>query len=127
MINYLKGVLNDKTDTLQKIIDQRIPYSISPYTYQEVLQGARNEAEFAQLKAYFSTLRIIFLPDDIKTYERAARLFFDLRRNGVTIRSTIDILIALTAIENELSLLHDDRDFDLFSEKIAALKVLRIL
>jgi predicted nucleic acid-binding protein len=51
-------------------------------------------------------------------------MYFDLRRKGVTPRSTIDILIALTAMLNNLSLLHDDRDFDAMAAEIKDLRIL---
>jgi predicted nucleic acid-binding protein len=54
-------------------------------------------------------------------------LYFTLRRKGITPRSTIDMLIALTAIEFNLLLLHDDRDFDVMAEHIPELNILNIL
>jgi len=50
-------------------------------------------------------------------------LYFDLRRKGKTIRNTIDILIAETAVINGLYLLHNDRDFDIIAEFIPDLKI----
>jgi predicted nucleic acid-binding protein len=49
--------------------------------------------------------------DQVGTYERAAKVFFNARRRGITIRSSIDCLIAQIAIENEIPLLHDDQDY----------------
>jgi len=51
-------------------------------------------------------------------------MFFDLRRKGSTPRSTIDILIALTAIEYNLILLHNDNDFDFMSKHIPDLEIM---
>lgn len=50
-----------------------------------------------------------------KSYEMAAELYFKCRKNGIAVRSNIDLLIAQTAIENDLYLLHDDRDFSLIA------------
>lgn len=50
-------------------------------------------------------------------------LYFDLRRGGVTPCSTIDFLIVLTAMEHELALLHDDRDFDMIAEHVSGLRI----
>lgn len=69
----------------------------------------------------------LFLPEDTSTYEKAARLYFDLRHKGLIPRSTIDILIAHPALENKLILLHNDRDFDLMAEQMEDLKILDIL
>lgn len=91
------------------------------------MQGARNEKEYRQLRDYLSTQTIYFLPEEKATYEKAARLYFDLRRKGITPRSTIDILIALTAMEYRLLLLHNDRDFDLMAEQVDALQILKMI
>lgn len=127
MIDFLKGNDNKKTRLFDEILRRDIPYGFSSYTYQEILQGARDENEFNKLKSYFSTQKIYFLTNKIYTYEKAAKLFFTLRKKGRTTRSTIDILIALTAIENNLLLLHNDRDFDIMSEVIDTIKILEII
>ena len=54
-------------------------------------------------------------------------LFFDLRRSGVTPRITMDMLIALTAIEYNLQLLHEDRDFDIMANHLPTLQILNSL
>ncbi len=112
LIAHLKGTRTPKTRLLDEILARNIPFGISVHTYQEVLQGARDEREFRQLREYLGSQAIYQLPEGKETYEKAARLYFDLRRKGITVRSSIDILIALTAMENNLMLLHDDRDFD---------------
>lgn len=127
LIGYLKGQDDARTLLFDELQTRKIPFGISPYTLQEVLQGARNEEDYQRLWEYLSTQIIYFLPEEISTYEKAARLYFDLRRKGLTPRSTIDILIALTALEHNLMLLHNDRDFDLMAEQMEELKILRIL
>jgi predicted nucleic acid-binding protein len=124
LINYLKGGDEEKTALFAAVLSRGIPFWISAYTYQEVLQGARSEQEFETLKEYLSTQRICHLPQNTGVFETAARMYFDLRRKGVTPRSTIDILIALTAMRNNLLLLHDDRDFDAMAAEIKDLKIL---
>ncbi|MBR0100920.1 MAG: PIN domain-containing protein [Treponema sp.] len=59
----------------------------------------------------------------IQSYENAASLNFRCRRKGVTIRSTVDLLIAETAIENNIPLLHDDEDFVNMARVITELKL----
>ncbi|MCL1916700.1 MAG: PIN domain-containing protein [Peptococcaceae bacterium] len=123
IIGFFKGQTDNKTKLFEEILTHEIPFGISAYTYQEVLQGARNENEYELLWSYLSTQAIYYLPEKASTYEQAARLYFDLRRQGVTPRSTIDILIALTAIENHLLLLHNDHDFDMMAAKVKDLRV----
>ncbi|MCL2422248.1 MAG: PIN domain nuclease, partial [Defluviitaleaceae bacterium] len=85
--------------------------------------GARNSKEYNQLNEYLLNMHIYLLPKTIKTYDVAAQLYFNLRRQGITPRSTIDVLIALTAMEYDLFLLHDDKDFDMMAAKMPSLKV----
>ncbi|MDR2649833.1 MAG: PIN domain-containing protein [Clostridiales bacterium] len=127
MINYLKGSDNEKTRLFDRIIERDIPFGISVYTYQEVLQGARDDKEFQSLKQYLSSQKIYILPNTLTCYEQAAKLFFDLRRKGRTIRSAIDALIAQTAIHYRISLLHNDRDFDDMAEALESLRILKEL
>lgn len=117
LIAYFRNAQSAKTDIFRSIIGRNLPFGISFHAYQEVLQGSRNEREFAQLRESLDSLRIYSLPDERATYERAARLYYDLRRKGITIRGSFDILIALTAMEYDLMLLHDDRDFDAIASK----------
>jgi predicted nucleic acid-binding protein len=112
LVNYLKGSSNDKTRIFGEVISRGVPFGISLYAYQEVLQGAKDEGEFALLREYLRTQSIYALPHSLDVFETAARIYFELRRKGITPRGTVDILIALTAIHNNLALLHDDRDFD---------------
>ena len=128
LVNYFKGNETPKTRIFDAILNQGFTtYGISPYTYQELLQGARDEQEFKLLKEYLDTQRLYFLPQGLETFERAARLYFDLRRKGITPRGTIDIFIALTALHHNLSLLHDDRDFDAIASVVKSLKITAVM
>jgi predicted nucleic acid-binding protein len=127
IIEFLKGRQGDKVALFAKVLDHGVPFGISAYTYQEILQGARDEAEFRTLQGYLSTQHIYYLCADRTTYDKAAMLYFTLRRKGITPRGTLDVLIALTAMENDLALLHDDRDFDIMAERIPELRILRAL
>lgn len=115
MIAFLKGIKNQQTDKLETIIENELPFGINDFIYQEVLQGAKTEKEFNLLKEYLGTQRFFALKHGRKSYEMAAELYFKCRKNGITVRSTIDLLIAQVAIENDLYLLHDDRDFSLIA------------
>jgi predicted nucleic acid-binding protein len=105
LVDYFKGEETSKTHIFDAILHQGLSFGISPYTYQELLQGARSDKEFQLLKEYLDTQTLYFLPPTLETFERAARLYFDLRRKGITPRGTIDVFIALTAIHHDLSLL----------------------
>jgi predicted nucleic acid-binding protein len=123
LIDYLKDTKNAATNTLDEIIDNNLPYGICDYVYQELLQGTKTEKEFKKLKEYLETLPFYYLNYGKESFERAALLNFKCRRTGVTIRSTIDLLIAEIAIENNLYLLHNDADFNNMAKKITELKI----
>ncbi len=123
LIDYLKDTKNAATNTLDEIIDNNLPYGICDYVYQELLQGTKTEKEFKKLKEYLETLPFYYLNYGKNSFEKAALLNFKCRRAGVTIRSTIDLLIAEIAIENNLYLLHNDADFDNMAKRVTELKI----
>lgn len=110
-INLYRGLQTQATQILAALLKDEIPYSVTGIIIQEVLQGAKTEQDFLKLKSYFSTQKTCHPAHPVETYAEAAQLYFRCRRKGITIRSTIDCLIAQLAVENELILLHDDRDF----------------
>ncbi len=112
LIDLFKGISNDPTDRMREVLTHDIPFGITSVIYQEVLQGAKSEKEYALLKEYLSCQRFYHPKDPLKTYEDAAQIYFRCRKKGVTIRSTIDCLIAQIALEQNLLLLHNDKDFD---------------
>ena len=122
LIDFLRGTDNARVGWFQYILDNNIPFGISPLTYLEVLQGTRTDKDYATVKSYLETQRFFGLLDEKESYAAAARIYFDCRRKGITINSTVDCLIAQTAIENDLTLLHNDADFDRM-RKVAPLKI----
>ncbi len=111
LIDLFKGNKNQAVTNFHEIINRQISFGITSVIYQEVLQGAKTQKEFISLKEHLSTQRFYYPYDPLASYEAAADIFYSCRRNGITIRSTIDCLIAQIAIENELLLLHNDKDF----------------
>ena len=111
MISFLSGKVNVQTEKFEFILKNEIRYGINNYIYQELLQGARTEEEFTILKEYLETQIFYELLHGRNSYLNAAVLYSKCRRSGITVRSTIDLLIVETAIENELLLLHNDNDF----------------
>ena len=125
MIGYLQGKENDAVLRFQYILDNNIPFGINSLIYQEVLQGVRTQKDFDKTKKYLDTQRFYSLKDEKESYASAAKIYFRCRKKGLTIGSTIDCLIAQTAIENDLLLLHNDSDFDNIA-KIADLKIFNL-
>jgi predicted nucleic acid-binding protein len=118
LIDFLKGARNDPSEQFRGLLENRIPFGITALIYQEVLQGAKSEQEYAKLKNYLGTQRFYHPADPIRTYEEAARIYFDCRRAGITVRSTVDCLIARISIEHDLLLLHNDSDFEAMSRMV---------
>lgn len=94
---------------------------LTRFTQLELLQGCRDETEWSLLAEYLEFQH--YIEASAEAWTAAARIFFDLRRKGLTVRSPIDCCIAQIAIEQGLILLHNDRDF----EAIASVQPLRHL
>ena len=123
LIDKLRKIENSKTVILDQLHKAKAPFGISIFTFHEILQGAKSESEFNKLNSYFSTQKIFFLPNNAEIYAKSARLYFDLRRQSITVRNTVDVLIAFTAIHHQIPLLHNDRDFDFIAKIIPELKI----
>lgn len=111
LIDYLKGAKNSGTSAFHSILEKKIPFGIHHLIYMEVLQGSLTENDFRMLKRYLDTQIFYDIKNGRESYAEAARMFFVLRRKGITVRSTLDCLIARVAIENDLFLLHNEEDF----------------
>ena len=112
LIDFFKGISNEPANRMRYVLDHQIPFGITSVIYQEVLQGAKSEKEYELLRKYLSSQRFFHPLDPVKSYSDAAHIYFSCRKKGVTIRSTIDCLIAQTALEQDLFLLHNDKDFE---------------
>lgn len=115
-------IFRDKAGQVVKAFQDRIGsgnYVISRFNQLEMLQGARDEAEWELLDDYLSTQ--YYLEASENTWREAARIYFELRRKGVTINSPVDCCIAQIAMEHGAFLLHLDKDF----EKIARVRPLK--
>jgi predicted nucleic acid-binding protein len=115
-ISYSKGVENPQTIMLENYL-KNFPNQvyITPTILQEFLMGLRLESDFVKYKFQFQYLNS-FKSDWEKTSIDAAKLYFDLRKKGVTIRKGTDCLIAQVALENDTLLVHLDSDFELIAE-----------
>lgn len=83
---------------------------LSRFTQLELLQGSRDEKEWELLQSYLEAQD--YLESRPATWAAAARIYFDLRRIGLTVRSPIDCCIAQLALEERVLLLHRERDFE---------------
>lgn len=111
LIDFFKGEENKPCQKFNKVLENAIPFGITSQILQEVLQGAKNINEFNKLKRYLESQQFFHPKKMIESYIQAGKIYFDCRKKGITIRSTIDCMIAQIAIENNLLLLHNDNDF----------------
>lgn len=109
-IDYLKNVKNRQTDLLEKLILAREDICLCGFVMAEVLQGIRDEKEYLKVKRIFDNL--LFLETDRTTFELGATIYRELRKQGLTIRNTIDCLIAATVVQQGVHLLEKDRDYE---------------
>jgi hypothetical protein len=123
LIPFLAGRASLAARYFERCLRDDAPYSLAPLTIQEVLQGARDEREWQRLRLYLETQLIAGVRDEVASYVEAARIYYDCRRRGLTVRSTVDCLVAQIALEHDCPLLHDDRDY----EAIARVRPLKLV
>jgi predicted nucleic acid-binding protein len=110
-VDYLRGKLTDQVRALKNLLSGTEMVGTAPIILQEILQGADSPKRYEKWKTYFTDLYCYVSSDPVATHIAAARLYMDCRKTGKTPRSSNDCLIAQIAIENRLTLLHNDRDF----------------
>lgn len=122
-IDYLGGTQTLVTGRLSEVLDNGVPFGITGGILQEVVQGVASREEFEKVSEYLGSQTFYHPRDPVQSYVDAARIYYDCRRAGVTVRSAADCLIARVAIEHDLILLHDDRDFEAMAGVIAQLNL----
>ncbi len=111
------SVLRDRSGQVRQQLETLIANRevlLTRFTQLELLQGSLNEQEWDLLSTYLETQDYVELTD--QSWQAAARIYFDLRRQGLTVRSPIDCCIAQVALDNNLLLVHNDRDFETIAQ-----------
>lgn len=111
-IDYLRGTPTAQADKLDSLLGVT-PLALGDLILTEVLQGCASDKEFNDVRRLLSTLTVVTLGGPELAIE-AARNFRRLRALGLTVRKTIDTVIATRCIVDKHELLHNDRDFDAF-------------
>ena len=111
-IDYFNGSITAQTEKLDQLLGAE-PLAIGDLILTEVLQGFAHDQDFNKAKKMLTALTVVELGGQ-EIAIQAARNFRALRKRGVTVRKTIDTLIATRCIESGYDLLHSDRDFDPF-------------
>jgi predicted nucleic acid-binding protein len=111
------SILRDKAGGVVTAFRKKVGSDVivlSRFNQLELLQGAKDSREWQVLEDYLATQ--IYLEASTGTWREAARIYFDLRRKGVTVNSPVDCCIAQIAMESGALLLHCDRDFELIAK-----------
>ena len=121
-IDYLRRRAGPHVDLLRDLLGNPLAVALTHSIYLEILRGARDAASFDRLRDYFGGQRFVAFEDPLASHEAAARIDLDCRRHGVTVPPGFDCLIAQSAIEADLILLHHDRDFGRIASVVPALR-----
>lgn len=115
-IDYFRGTVTPQTNRLHDLLGNE-PIAIGDLIVAEVLQGFTSERDFTQALRLLDTLVMVELGGrDLAV--AAAKNFRKLRSLGVTVRKTVDGIIATRCIEDAMTLLYSDRDFEPFVEHL---------
>ncbi|MDV2999309.1 MAG: Ribonuclease VapC11 [Chroococcopsis gigantea SAG 12.99] len=120
-------IFRDRTGSARKSFEDLVGDEniyLSRFTQMELLQGCKDDREWRLLQAYLNDQD--YIEQNSGSWVDAARIYYDLRRQGLTPRNSIDCCIAGLAIAHELILLHDDRDFELI-QQVRSLQCSRLL
>lgn len=121
-IDFFCGTSTPASDTLDDLLATE-PLIIGDLVLTEVLQGFDTMLDFNRAKKMLMSLEVVNLGgQDVAV--KAAMNFRTLRAMGITVRKTIDTIIATCCIENGFALLHSDRDFDPFVRHLGLLSVI---
>ncbi|MBS1054979.1 type II toxin-antitoxin system VapC family toxin [Gluconobacter kondonii] len=111
-IDFFRGTVTPQVDALDRLLGEEL-VAIGDLMMTEVLQGFASERDFNKARQMLGALDLVEIGGPDVMIE-AARYFRDLRARGITIRKTIDTLIATRCIVSGYRLLYSDRDFDPF-------------
>jgi predicted nucleic acid-binding protein len=108
-IDFIGGRETAQVAQLEKCFQAGDEVCYCGFVLTEVLQGIREAKQLVAVKRQFESLT--YLEDDRSTFELGATIYRELRRDGITIRNSIDCLIAATVIQHGAHFLEHDRDY----------------
>ena len=120
-IDYFNGKVTPQTDYLDQALTSKL-ILVGDLILVEVLQGFRSDADFESARQALARFEQVSLVTPALALQ-AARHYRTLRKLGLTVRKTIDCLIATYCLENGHALLHSDADFDAFEQHLGLVVV----
>jgi len=115
-IDYFNGVENRQTEILDRILSEQ-SVLMGDIILTEILQGFDSDKDYRLAKQALDPLDCVHLGGKSLAIEAASN-FRHLRSKGITIRKTVDMLIASWCIEHNVELLHNDKDFDRIAREL---------
>ena len=125
MIEFLNRTGTPADRTVEQLIAANVEVALSEITLTEILQGIKDDREHQEVKQSLLAFPCLSL-QGTDSYVAAADLYRACRKKGFTVRSTVDLLIARTALDHGAQLLHNDRDFGPLVE-VCGLKIYPLL
>jgi hypothetical protein len=110
-IDFLEGKGTAFDRHLAELLEANAPLALVDIVYCEILQGIRDDDAYQRTRASLRAHPIL-RPRGLETFEAAANLYRAGRQRGLTIRRSVDCLIAATCLEHGAEIYHNDRDFD---------------
>jgi predicted nucleic acid-binding protein len=93
------------------LLEDGAPLALTDVIFNEILQGFRDEREATRVESHLREFPILRL-ESISDFSLASSLYRQSRREGITIRKTLDCLIAAPCVRDGVPILHRDGDFD---------------
>lgn len=123
-IDYFNGLVNAHTDALDATLVEGT-LAIADIIFLEILQGFKNDKDYRKAK---NTLALLdqYSIFNSEMVEPCADNYRALRKKGITIRKTNDVIIATYCIEHQLPLLYLDRDFDPFVKHLGLIAAYQV-
>jgi predicted nucleic acid-binding protein len=120
-IDFFRGVSSSTVEQFVALVEDDAGVALTDVVLTEILQGLRTAADVRRVEQRLALFEVLRL-SDLDDFRRAAALYRSARRRGMTIRRTLDCLIASVCIREDVPLLHADADFD----RLAQCSALRI-
>ncbi len=115
-IDFFNGILSSEVRSLNNILGNQ-PVMVGDLILIEILQGFRQEKDLIKAKELLECLEYRDMSNRALAYQ-SAQNYRLLRQKGITVRKTMDVMIATFCIENRVELLHADHDFDPMREHL---------
>ena len=114
-IDFLHGTDSIFRQKLHDLIVHEKEICLTEIIITEILQGIKDDKAYNEIKRYLLQFPL-FSANGINNYIEAANIFRKCRKRGITVRKTIDCIIAAIVLENRLTLFHNDNDFNYIAQ-----------